>query len=299
MQSNMSRSGTRTAKWNTPCELPVHLHRRLNGYALAAGAAGVAVLACSTPAHATPVCKTVDIRLVGTGTYALNPAQQRVPPFNIAETYNNVSSLPGAFWNRGFFIPNWAGAMPLLGANDLPADVHSGASIGPGGNFAKGPSYGMLFTYGPPGSGTFKHHKGNLQLGQFNYIGFRFGEAGESHYGWVRIKVTFKLRTDGKMGVMLLDGYGYETTPNTGIHAGQCSVPEHASETSAKPTQSASLNAAVAADVKGHHDERKAEQIGPSSVAGHASRSATLGLLATGAPGLAIWRREESVDISE
>ncbi len=292
MDSGANRSATNSTKWKTSRELPEELHRRLNSYARAVGAAGVAILACSVPVDAAPVCKKLHIDLVGTGTYALNPAHQRVPPFNIAETYNNVSSLIFGWWNRGFFVPNWAGAIPLLGANNLPADVRSGASIGPGGNFAKGPSYGMLFTFGPLGNGTFNHHKGNLQFGQVNYVGFKFGVAGESHYGWVRIKVTFKSRTDGKMGTMDIQGYGYEGTPNAAIRAGQCSEPEQTSVSDAKPPHFVGRKPVIARETKGAVDELSVRQTSPSSRTTPTPESAVLGTLALGSPGLVIWRRE-------
>ncbi len=292
MHSYLNRSETNSARWKTPRELPEHLRQRLNGYALAAGAAGVAILACSVPVDAAPVCKKLHIDLVGTGTYALNPAHQRVPPFNIAETYNNVSSLLGGSWNRGFFIPNWAGAMPLLGASNLPADVRSGASIGPRGNFAKGPSYGMLFTYGI-GKGTVNHHKGNLQFGQFNYIGFKFGVAGESHYGWVRMNVTFEARADGKMGTMHIREYGYETAPKTAIHAGQCSATGQASEPTAEPNHSATAMPKTTSKPQRRGVISSIQRPIPPALRVPTTDASMLGLLALGAPGLSIWRRED------
>ncbi|HXM21636.1 MAG TPA: PEP-CTERM sorting domain-containing protein [Terriglobales bacterium] len=293
MHSDMSSSETNSAKRKTPCELPEHLHRRLNSYALAASAAGVAVLACSVPAYAAPVCKTLHVSLVNTDTYALNPAHQQVPPFNIAETWKDVSSLTTTFWNRGFFIPNWPGAMALLGAKNLPADVPSGASIGPGGRFGKGQSYGLLFTYGPGGGGTLHHHKGNLQLQQINYIGFEFPLAGENHYGWVRLRVTFKLGGDGAIGTMHIHSYGHETTPNTAIHAGQCSVPEQASEPSAKPAHSASRKPIMTRKLKVPDEIVSIEQPKPAAFTAPTPEPATLGLLAIGSHGLSIWRREK------
>jgi hypothetical protein len=240
MRSDLNRSETNSARRKTPRELPEHLRQRLNGYALAAGAAGVAVLACSVPADAAPVCKTVHVSSVATDTYAFNPADQRVAPFNMAVTYNNVSSLTFGWWNRAFFIPNSAGAMTLLAAKDLPADVRSGESIGPGGHFGKGQSYGLLFTYGPLFGGTLGHHKGNLQFGPANYIGFKFSRSGETLYGWVRLRVSFGGTGDGRYGTMHIHSYGYETTPNKAIRAGQCSATGQASEPNAKPDRSAS-----------------------------------------------------------
>src|SRR5450755_2927237 len=109
MQSdrNVARSLVRARK---PRKLAEPLYRHLNSYALAASAAGVTLLACSVPAGATPVCKNLAVTLAGTDTYSLNPASQRFAPFNIAHTFDNVSSLTFAFWNRGFLTPNSARA---------------------------------------------------------------------------------------------------------------------------------------------------------------------------------------------
>jgi len=127
------------------------------------------------------------VTLPGTDTYSLNPANQRFGPFNIAHTFDNISSLTTNFWNRGFLTPNSARAVELLAANGFPAALTSFASIGPRGDFGKGNFYGMLFSFGPQNGGTRKHHQGNFQFGQINYFGFKFAIAGEDHYGWVRI----------------------------------------------------------------------------------------------------------------
>jgi hypothetical protein len=269
-----------------PSKLPEALHRHLNSYALAASAAGVALLACSVPACAVPVCKNLSVTLAGTDTYSLNPASQRFPPFNIAQTFENISSLTTNFWNRGFLTPNSQKAMELLGANGLPAALASGASIGPGGHFGKGKSYGMLFSYGPLNGGTKKHHQGNFQFGQTNYFGFRFSISGEDHYGWVRLKVKFGQGFDGTATYLRIRGYGYETTPNTAIRAGQCS---------AEPSLGA-LPISNEYEIRAVSSETR--QNGPiPSTAGpilRISRFTSLGLLALGACGLRLWRRKEN-----
>jgi len=141
------------------------LFDRLNAYALSASAAGVATLACSIPADAAPACKMLSVDLLGNETYAFNPADQEIAPFNIAQTFVDVSSLSLAFWNRGFFTPNLPGAEVLLGANAIPAELPAGAVIGSSAQFGKGRSYGLLFTYGPSGGGTMSRHRGNLKFG--------------------------------------------------------------------------------------------------------------------------------------
>jgi|SRR5580704_265671 hypothetical protein len=269
-----------------PTKLPESLHRHLNSYALAASAAGVTLLACSLPVGAVPVCKNLTVRLAGTDTYSLNPASQQFAPFNIAHTFNNASSLSYAFWNRGFLTPNSARAAELLGGNGFPAALASGANIGPGGHFGKGKSYGMLFSYGPLNSATRNRHQGNFQFGQTNYFGFRFSLSGENHFGWVRLKVTFGPGFDGTATYIHIRGYGYETAPNTGIRAGQCS-----SELSriAAPISNQQEISRVWPET--HQSESIAFDPRPIS---RTSRFASLGLLALGACGLRLWRRKEN-----
>jgi hypothetical protein len=282
-------SGKRSfARARKPSKLPEPLHGHLNSYALAASAAGVALLACSVPAGAVPVCKTLAIALAGNDTYSFNPAHQGFAPFNIAQTFENIDSLTTNFWNRGFLTPNSAKAVELLGANGFPAALASGASIGPGGHFGRGKSYGMLFSYGPLNSGTRKHHQGNFQFDQTNYFGFRFSVSGEDHYGWVRLRVTFGRGFDGTATYLHIRAYGYETTPNAAIRADQCS---------SEPSLSA-LPISNDTGVRGVRSETQRNgSIAPvAKPISRNPRSASLGLLALGAWGLRIWRRKEKED---
>ena len=279
-EGKRKQSSVRAVK---PSELSRPLHRHLNSYALAASAAGVTLLACSVPAGAVPVCKNLAVTLPGTDTYSFNPANQRFAPFNIAHTFNNISSLTSNFWNRGFLTPNSARAAELLGANGFPAALASGVSIGPGGNFGKGQSYGMLFSFGPLNGGTRKHHQGNFQFGQINYFGLRFSISGKAHYGWVRMRVTFGQGFDGTATIIHIRGYGYETSPNTAIRAGQCSsaVTLSALPISSKPKITS---------VESRQNSPIASAARPIS---RNSSFASLGLLALGACGLHFWRRKE------
>src|SRR5579862_487412 len=267
--SNLKRSTPRVKK---PAPISEPLARSLNSYALAAAASGVAVLACAMPAEGAPVCKTVSVDLQGSATFPLNPANQFAAPFNIAQSVYSFSFYTTGisqffWWNRAFFEPNSAGAKVITTSNNLPADVALGAEIGPGGNFKKPASYGMLFTYGRgtfrhnQGGGTKSNHRGNLNLFGDNYIGFEFVESGQLHYGWIRLRITTKpgyVKKNFTSTHVL--AYGYETTPNTAIAAGSCSGEEKAN--SIEPQNS---------------------QLPP----------ANLGLLALGNPALPAWRRPQ------
>jgi hypothetical protein len=249
-----------------PTVLSDSLHRQLSGYALAAGAAGVAALACAPQAEAAPICKNLSIQILGNNTLPFNPAGEKFPPFQIAQT--TFGTFTSAYsresqWDRGFFTPNSLGANLLLGKSNFPANVASGASIGPSGNFGKGGSYGLLFTYGvgSPGQrrhGTLLKHQGNLNLQGTNYIGFQFSHAGRSHYGWARLQVTLQPARVGKTSVIHFLGWGYEATPNTAIAAGSCSTPQ--------------------------------SNAGTQDASSIDSPGASLGILALGSEGLSKWR---------
>lgn len=218
-----------------PAPLPPALNHRLSAYALSAAAAGVAALACSTSAEAEPVCNTRTHEISNIGTFPLNPANQAVAPFNVAQTtmfsyYRSTGHFILTQWNRGFLVPNSARANALLGPGSFPANLATGSLIGPSGKFGKGKSYGLLFTYGKgisyasQGHGTIANHRGNFNLQQSNFVGFRFSDAGKIHYGWVRLSVSFAQGRGGKYATTHILGFGYESSPNTAIAAGSCTT---------------------------------------------------------------------------
>jgi len=230
--------------------LAERLLHNLNAYRLAAGAAGVAILACSAPANAAPICGSLSVTLPRTETYAFNPAHQKVAPFNVAHTFNDLSSHPQSYQVRGFFTPNTPDAKAMLSTNGLPADLASGASIGPGGNFGKGKSYGVLFGYY-----YFNRLTGNFPPNASGYVGFQFSESGQVHYGWLRVRLA---NLDGWHSPSIeLSEFGYESTPNTAITAGNCAASASSVAPTSKPEATVSL-----------------------------------GLLALGHPGLHLWRRQ-------
>jgi hypothetical protein len=93
------------------------------------------------------------------------------------------------------------------------------------------------------------------------YLGLKFFVKGKVHYGWARLNVSA-----GFCGIGgTLTGYAYETIPGKSIIAGATKGPED----NAQP-------------IAGTHSSPD-------------SKPATLGMLALGAPGLSIWRREDPV----
>jgi len=97
---------------------------------------------------------------------------------------------------------------------------------------------------------------------QNRYLGLKFNIKGKTHFGWARLNV--KCSTLHRKVTAWLTGYAYQTVPNKPIVTGQ---------TGSVEIEGQSPSAAVSAP---------------------AQQSATLGMLALGAPRLSIWRREDS-----
>jgi hypothetical protein len=120
------------------------------------------------------------------------------------------------------------------------------------------------FSYGHYGMGTWRWNWNSIAShGPWRnvttaYLGFRFEIKGKTHYGWARLFVQ------GFGEQAILTGYAYETIPNKPIITGK---------------------------TKGE-DDSSVEPRTPASLATPTAQPATLGVLAIGAQGLSIWRRE-------
>jgi hypothetical protein len=226
------------------------VHQQLTMYALAAGAAGMSVLALTQPTEAK-IVYTPTHHVVGkNGRYKLDLNNDKMADFILVNTYgcntdycvDVLSAIPvggnaveGA---RGFLSIPYASALKR------------GAPIGPQAQFS-----GKLMASSQSSQGSLGRwlHVTN------GYLGLKFTLKGQTHYGWARLTVQASGRAFIKA---TLTGYAYETIPNKTILAGHTRGPE---------------------------------EIAEASLTTLTPKAATLGLLATGALGLSIWRREENV----
>lgn len=247
-------------------EISESLNRRLSAYTLAAGAAGVALLA-SPSAEARIIHESINFPLYGNQTYNFDPTHQGATTFFFVGTFLWHSTF--GFWNRAFFQPNSAGASAIVSDAGLPAELGSGSVIGPSRNWGKGASYGMLFSYGPYGGGTVNHHRGNF--GKPGFVGFRFMISGKQYYGWVRLKFSIHPGPgQTKQTTTNIVDYAFETTPGKSVRAGQ--TKEVADEASNLTPESRNVPESAVAANSG------------------SLRAASLGMLAAGANGIPLWR---------
>jgi hypothetical protein len=239
--------------------------QQLNKYALAAGAAGVGVLAFGQSAEAKVVYTPADTNITPNHAIPLDLNHDGIVDFGFRDVYRR--SHPYGFDHTGLLsvVPanpaNKIEGFSRLNGNYASA-LRAGASIGPNARFTTGPNQieeafidtGKMREVGSLCFSTWPS-------GQNRYLGMQFLMNGELHFGWARLNVSCK----GLDVVATLTGYAYETVPNTPIIAGQT---KGSAEASVEP------DAALIAPA-----------LGP----------APLGLLALGSHGLSIWRREESV----
>jgi hypothetical protein len=259
----------------SPAKLPASTHKQLNMYTLAATAAGLGVLGLSQPAEAkivytpanvvipkdTNIVRYIDLNHDGIWDFELHHAFDQSSRFTL-------SSL-------NVFGPN-GGSNVVMGGKQQHSPFTSafalkaGAKIGRGAGFSQNHSM-MAFATSPGSSVVWGYWAANREGFKNRYLGLQFVIKGKRHYGWARLTVTVQQQREGHSIAAILTGYAYETIPGKSIKAGQ--TKEAADDTANGP----GANLAIP-DIP---------------------KPATLGALALGAPGLSIWRREQSVSASQ
>jgi hypothetical protein len=186
----------------TPSGLSDSVHGQLNMYALAAGAAGVGVLALAQPAEAKIIYSPKDCNIVANSTCSLRMAGQTA--FLL---FANTSYPSSRGWSS--LAAQGKGNNRVEGGRGLASALYAGAFIGPQQNFS-----GRLLEhcrFGPDGevcSGIW-YYKPTA-----SYLGLKIYIHGKAHYGWARLTIMIPRDT-------YLSGYAYETIPNKAIIAGK------------------------------------------------------------------------------
>jgi hypothetical protein len=239
------------------------LNKNLTAYVAAAGAAGVALLA-STPSAEAKVIYTQTYTRLAAGNLTLDINHDGVYDFLIRDEGGCASERNGS--NCGGVLelnPSSYTKGHFMGAPGFASALRAGAKIGPTAQFGAGEIIGSDFyrffsgTITPPTwDGPFANGGKGVRD---RYIGLKFNIGSQAHYGWMRISV--QIPNPLKPGFnAFITGYAYETEANKGIIAGATTGSEEKSALTPAPL---------------------------------APQPAGLGILARGADGLAIWRREE------
>jgi hypothetical protein len=229
-------------------------------YALAASAAGVGILAGALPVEAKIIYTSADIHIHALGgTVKLDLNHDGITDVSFQATYHHNSRTFGGQLTMYDPFTNALFGFVAVASHHLvmAAALPKGRKIGPGAAFQGNAD-------GPMALGGYATFGGTISYGPWNsptkrgYLGLRFAIKGKAHYAWVRVERVASKRFHYPA---VITGFAYENIPGKAIIAGATKGPDD------EPTAS-----------------RKTYTPGP----------ATLGALALGAPGLSIWRREES-----
>jgi hypothetical protein len=241
---------------------------RLNAYALAAGAAGVALLALPQSSQAEIVYTPANVTIGRGGGLNLDLNHDGIIDFTVNEFPGRLSfrtsqflSVRGKIGNRINCQTSFCGSYPYAAA------LNSGSHIGPiGGQHGWISAAQMAFE--ELTILRFVYYGDAWPRVSDGYLGLRFLINGETHYGWARFTVTFhpgipKNRT----WIAQLAGFAYETVANRPIAAGQTKGNSNDEDASSAPSKAQPMQSP--------------------------KRGQTLGSLALGSA-LIPWRREEN-----
>jgi hypothetical protein len=184
------------------------LDKKLVGYAAAAAAAGVAVLAGTPPAAAEVVYTPVNVS-IRNGPYGIDLNHDGIVDYTLQFCGEDVC---GSSHEQGLQLVLGKGNQVLSNGKALS----HGALIGPADKFTSNTSYGgvLLAVAGQYSKSWFF---GEWAPGINKYLGFKFLIDGQVHYGWARMKVTDWYKPNG---VVQLEGYAYERIAGKGLPAG-------------------------------------------------------------------------------
>jgi hypothetical protein len=268
----------RDSRPRTSAKLSESVRKQLNTYALAASAAGVSALALVGPAEAKIVYTPANIQIIGK-PLPIDLNHDGVVDFFLFH-YGFHTSTGGnallACLNPFFNETRTVCVSSSLGKNALNAfrvvesnGAEWGAAVKPGAKIVGGEQF-RSGHYANLGQVAFPTYTQKPRWGgpwvdggagvKNRYLGVKFQINGRFHFGWARLTV----KTQGTEFTATLTGYAYETIAGKGIIAGQ---------------------------TKGTDDVAE----GPdAALTVPTPQPPSLAALALGAPGLSIWKREQS-----
>ena len=179
----------------------------LNGYALAASASGVGIIACAAPLHAEIIYTPANVSLfTGGPVYDLDLNGDGVTDFEFRDL---------RLFGTGAYL-YVKGNSVMISLGQFPYALAAGARVGSGRRFAPG---------NHPNGRVIENVNQSSSIGYWgnvanHYIGLKFQINGQTHYGWVRMSIQVKVQQPPSLKVRIT-GYAYETVPNKGLLAGQ------------------------------------------------------------------------------
>jgi hypothetical protein len=220
-----------------PGKLSEEVYRQLDSYALAAGVAGVGIMALAQPSEAKIVYTPSHIHINNNTVVELDLNHDGVDDFKIqsmTETFTTQGLLPGRSGRRrselggrvrppegtqGAFLsvfPLERSNRVVVSSQRCAAALNKDVKVGPNSPFQGATSYLALAWSQAGGSGC------PWRPIKEAYLGVKFAISGKLHYGWARIK-----RISGNRGFpAIITGYAYESVANRPIITGKTKGPD-------------------------------------------------------------------------
>jgi len=249
--------------------LPISLNYSLDGkllnYVTAASASAVGVMALAQPSPAEIIYTPANQTLKEGGSLAIDFNNDGITDVTIKASLRRIGDPRGGVFPTGGFSQNFGylranaegvNRIVVSATSYFASALQSGRNIGKKlGNGVKWVSAGHSMESCSSGSGAIFRVAGPWHDVNTRYLGVVFSIDGQPHFGWARLTVTHP--KDSCATTAVLTGYAYESVSGEAIKAGQTSD--------------------------------------ASSVSTEQSPVATLGSLALGSSGNAIWRREDTM----
>ena len=216
-------------------QLSESLLAHVNAYALAAGAAGVSIMALTQPADAEIIVTQAHGNIPINKYVSIDLNHDGIPDFRFLLSTFAYHTFRGTLLVQ----PRGAGGV-IASPGGYAAPLSLGASIGPAQAFTKGKHLNMARSAGINynSSRYSRNLFGPWENVQNRFVGVEFLINGETHYGWIRLTVNFTTTTRSQIAT--LTGYAYETVAGQSIQAGQL-VDRAAAKVESEPVAMPSL----------------------------------------------------------
>jgi len=194
------------------------LHHRLNTYALAAGAAGVGMLALVQPAEGKIVYTHANQRIPTNTVFDIDLNHDGISDVEFSfrtSSHRSVSSVYDRMRVKGIQQGNQVWEVSSAG-HACAAALPKNTRVGRKRPFQPG-LLTMFDAHSHAGTGSYFGPWFNTKGPR--YLGLQFVIKGKTHFGWARVGI-------GATGYWTLISYAYETVPNKPIITGQTKGPD-------------------------------------------------------------------------
>jgi hypothetical protein len=217
-----SKTPKRASRKNPfPVSLNHRLDHKLLGYAAAASAAGVGMMALAQPAQAE-IVYTLANQKVG-GSLAIDLNHDGITDFTLGNLVSYNCAGPNCVLQEVTVSPNSPNRVWVTSGGGFFARALSiGQRVGPGDNFGSG--YVQMDRCKSTRTSFYAY--GSWFNTRNGYLALAFSIDGRTHYGWARVSLIEAKRPCRQTVVLI--SYAYETEPDRPILTGKTSGTDEA-----------------------------------------------------------------------